>query len=268
MNSSLSPTLPIATALPRNAPRVLVPACNRFYGEHPFHMVGRKYIEAVRLAGAYPIVVPAAHPDELEGWLDLADGVLLTGSASNVHPSHFSAQVHDETQPLDPLRDAWTLPLIRLALARGLPLLGICRGFQEANVALGGSLHQAVHEQAHLNDHRADDDAPVGVQYGPSHPVHLEQGGLLASLFSNDELVVNSIHGQGIDRLADGLRVEARAPDGLVEAFSPQAGPGFALCLQWHPEWQAADSAASLAILKAFGAACQDWRDLHRPPDR
>ena len=260
-----SPTTPIASALPRHAPRVLLPACNRMVGDHPFHMVGRKYVEAVRRAGAYPLVVPAAHPDELEAWLDLADGVLLTGSASNVHPSHFSAEVHDETLPLDPLRDAWTLPLIRLALARGLPLLAICRGFQETNVALGGSLHQAVHEQQGLADHRADDDAPVAVQYGPSHPVHLERGGLLAKLLGGDELAVNSIHGQGIDRLAAGLRVEARAPDGLVEAAS--VASGFALCLQWHPEWQAADNAASLAILKAFGAACQDWRDLHRPPD-
>ncbi|MFG6489816.1 gamma-glutamyl-gamma-aminobutyrate hydrolase family protein [Roseateles sp. BYS78W] len=258
-------TTPIQAALPRSAPRVLIPACNRMHGDHPFHMVGRKYVEAVRLAGAYPLIVPAAHPDELDGWLDMADGLLLTGSASNVHPSHFDAEVHDTRLPLDSLRDAWTLPIVRQVIARGMPLLAICRGFQEANVALGGSLHQAVHEQPGLADHRAADDQPVGVQYGPAHPVHVEPGGLLAGLLRTDTVTVNSIHGQGVDRLANTVRVEARAPDGLVEAFS--AGSGFALCVQWHPEWRAETNPASMAILKAFGAACQDWRDLHRPPD-
>ncbi len=251
---------PIATALPRHAPRVLLPACNRFMGDHPFHMVGRKYVEAVRLAGAYPVIVPAAHPDELEGWLDGADGLLLTGSASNVHPAHFGAEVHDPALPLDPLRDTWTLPLVRLALARGLPTLAICRGFQETNVALGGSLHQAVQEQAGLADHRARDEQPVDRQYGPAHQVLVEPGGLLARLTQARELTVNSLHGQGIDRLAEGLRVEARAPDGLVEAFSLAHGAGFALCVQWHPEWQAATNPASRALLEAFGAACRAWR--------
>lgn len=252
---------PIEAPLARNAPRVLLPACNLSLGVHPFHVVGRKYVEAVRLAGAYPVIVPAAHPDELEGWLDQADGVLLTGSPSNVHPTHFGAEVLDPALPLDPLRDTWTLPLIRLALARGLPLLAICRGFQEANVALGGSLHQAVHEQEGLADHRADDDQPIDLQYGPAHRVLIEPGGLLARLTPGNELMVNSLHGQGIARLAPGLRVEARAPDGLVEAFTPAHGRGFALCVQWHPEWQAGQNTASIAILQAFGAACRAWRD-------
>ncbi|HEY9238767.1 MAG TPA: gamma-glutamyl-gamma-aminobutyrate hydrolase family protein, partial [Burkholderiaceae bacterium] len=125
-------------------PVVLVPACNRSLGEHPFHVAGKKYIDAVRLAGCQPLIVPSASVDELDALLDLADGVLLTGSQSNVHPRHFAEDVHDPSLPLDADRDAWTLPLIPLALERGIPLFAICRGFQEANVALGGSLHQAV----------------------------------------------------------------------------------------------------------------------------
>lgn len=262
-------TAPITQPLPRHAPRVLVPACNRMVGQHPFHIVGQKYIDAVRLAGCLPVVVPAAHPDELADWLDIADGILLTGSPSNVHPSHFDEAVHDPSLPLDPARDLWTLPLIREAVARGLPLLAICRGFQETNVALGGSLHQAVHEQSGLADHRApSSDEPVAVQYGLAHPVHVQPGGLLASLLDTAQPEVNSLHGQGIKRLAEGLRIEATAPDGLIEAFSvPQSG-GFSLCVQWHPEWQAASNPVSMAILQAFGAACLAWRDLHRPPGR
>jgi putative glutamine amidotransferase len=259
---------------PRRRPTVLVPACQRMLGPHPFLIAGKKYLDAVRLAGALPLVVPWAEPDELDALLDLADGVLLTGSPSNVHPARFGEAVHDTTLPLDPQRDAWTLPLIPKVIARGMPLLAICRGFQETNVALGGSLHQAVQEVPGLHDHRARDGDPVEVQYGLSHPVQVQPGGVLARVLGTDAVQVNSVHGQGIHRLADGLRVEALAPDGLVEAFSvaQAAGSGFAggfaLGVQWHPEWQAADNPVSLAMLRAFGAACQDYRDLHRPPSR
>lgn len=256
---------PVTAPLPRHAPRVLIPACNRPLGHHPFHMVGQKYVDAVRLAGCLPVVVPAAHADELPDWLDMADGVLLTGSPSNVNPAHFDQPVHDPSLPLDLARDAWTLPLVREAVARGLPLLAICRGFQEVNVALGGTLHQAVHDQPGLADHRAPDSTePVAVQYGPAHPVHVQPGGVLASLLPDPTVMVNSLHGQGVARLAEGLRVEATAPDGLVEAFSVAASPGFALCVQWHPEWQAADNPTSMALLRAFGEACRTWRHTHR----
>lgn len=239
-------------------PIVLVPACNRQLGPHGYHVVGQKYVAAVRLAGCQPLVVPDAAPGEIDALLDLADGVLLTGSPSNVHPSHFAEGVHDPALPLDPVRDAWTLPLIPKALARGVPLLAICRGAQEVNVALGGSLHQAVQEQPEFNDHRDDDDAPVEVQYGPAHGVVVESGGVLASLLDQPSFEVNSLHAQAVSRLAGGLRVEARAPDGVIEAFSKAGTPGFNLCLQWHPEWQAADNPISMRLLAAFGAACAE----------
>ena len=248
-------------ALATRRPRVLVSACNKQLGAHPFHAVGRKYVDAVRLAGGLPLIVARAEPWEIDEWLDLADGVLLTGSVSNVHPSHFGEAVHDEALPLDPLRDAWTLPLVPKALARGLPLLAICRGTQEANVALGGSLHQAVHEAGPYGDHRAADDDPVDLQYGPSHPVQVQPGGWLQRSGVPPEFRVNSVHGQGLKRLAPGLRVEALAPDGLVEAFSVAEAPAFNLCVQWHPEWQAADNPQSMQILQAFGEALRESRD-------
>lgn len=260
---------------------MLVPACQRVLGRHPFHVAGQKYIDAVRLAGCTPLVVPAAQPHELGVLLDLADGLLLTGSPSNVHPSHFDEDVHDPSLPLDPVRDAWTLPLIRLAVAQGLPLLGICRGFQEVNVALGGSLHQAVHAQPGLMDHRGDPSLPVDQEYGLAHPVQLSPDGVLADILADLEggvvsagsFLVNSLHGQGVKQLAPGLRIEALAPDGVVEAFSvapdavttevPPTDAAFGLCLQWHPEWQAASNPVSQHIFHAFGQACRAYH-AHR----
>jgi putative glutamine amidotransferase len=258
---------PSASAALRHRPVVLVPSCNRMLGLHPFHVAGKKYVDAVRLAGGLPLVVPMAQRDEIDELLDSADGVLLTGSPSNVHPSNYGEEVYDQTLPLDPVRDDWTLPLIPRALERGIPLFAICRGFQETNVALGGSLHQAVQNVPGKRDHRADyDGVPLEVQYGPSHTVRVQPGGLLERIAGPGEFDVNSLHGQGIKDLARGLRVEAMAPDGLVEAFTVANAPGFSLCVQWHPEWQAQSNPLSMRLLKAFGAACQAYRDTHRPP--
>lgn len=250
----------------KRKPVVLVPACNRQLGEHPFHVVGKKYIDAVRLAGALPLVVPTALPEDLDALLDLADGVLLTGSPSNVHPAHFDEAVLDAALPLDADRDAWTLPLVPKVLERGMPLLAICRGTQEVNVALGGTLHQAVHAVGPYADHRAAEGQPAAVQYGPAHEVDVVPGGWLDQLVQTRRFHVNSVHGQAVNQPAPGLRVEARAPDGLIEAFSVAQAKGFNLCVQWHPEWQAASNPVSMRLLQGFGAACRDWRDRHRSP--
>ncbi len=247
-------------------PVVLVPACNKPIGEHIFHVAGKKYVDAVRLAGAIPLVVPTAQPEDMAALLEMADGVLLTGSVSNVHPSHFNEAVHDPSLPLDPERDAWTLPLVRQVLALGMPMFAICRGTQEVNVALGGTLYQAVHEVEPYADHRAPAGQPAAVQYAPSHDVEVVPGGLLAQVVERKRFEVNSVHGQAVKRLAPGLRVEARAPDGLVEAFSVAEAKGFNLCVQWHPEWQASGNPVSMQMLQAFGAACRDFRDRHRSP--
>jgi putative glutamine amidotransferase len=241
-------------------PVVLLPACNRRLGDHPFHVAGKKYLDAVRLAGALPLIVPSAEPEDIEALLDLADGVFLTGSPSNVHPSHFGEPVADLSLPLDPLRDSWTLPLTRRAIERGLPLFAICRGAQETNVALGGTLHQTVHAiDGHL-DHRAPEGQPVAVQYGPAHSVAVQPGGRLEAILGLESFSVNSLHGQAVGRLAPGLRLEALAPDGVVEAYSVEGSAGFTLCVQWHPEWQAASNPQSMALLRAFGRAASEHR--------
>ena len=256
----------------KRKPLVLVPACHRQLDGHISHTVGKKYTDAVRLAGCLPLLFTTIEgPDEMGNLLDLADGVLLTGSPSNVHPRHFGEAVHDSRLPLDPDRDAATLALIPQAIARGIPLMAICRGFQEVNVALGGSLFQAVHEIDGQLDHRGGADGPLDVVYGPAHPVSLEPGGVLWGLLQRETIAVNSVHGQGVRRLAPALRAEARAPDGLIEAFSLRPdttpSPGFLLGVQWHPEWQAHLNEVSTELFEAFGRACSNFRDRHRGPD-
>ncbi len=230
-------------------------------GEHAFQVAGEKYLDAVRLAGCLPLVVPNPRLDELPGLLDLADGVMLTGSPTNVEPRHFGEAVYDSSLPLDPQRDAWTLALVPMAVERGLPLLAICRGAQEVNVAFGGSLHQAVQEAGPFRDHRAPEGQMAEVQYAASHPVDVVPGGALARIVESARFEVNSLHGQAVNRLAPGLRAEALAPDGLIEAFTVADASGFNLCVQWHPEWRAASNPVSMRLLRAFGAACQTWRD-------
>ncbi|MGZ8292334.1 MAG: gamma-glutamyl-gamma-aminobutyrate hydrolase family protein [Telluria sp.] len=244
-------------------PIVIVPACTRQIGDHPYHAVQYKYIDAV-VHGAHcaPLIVPAlGDAFDLEAALAICDGIMLTGSASNVHASHYEQDLRDPALPLDPARDATTLPLIRAALQRGIPIFAICRGFQEMNVALGGSLHQAVQEVAGMMDHRENPSDPLDNQYAPSHPIDLVPGGLLARILDGaSEIVVNSLHGQGIDRLGKGIVVEATAHDGLVEAFSVPESP-FALAAQWHPEWNLLHNPDSVKLFGAFGQACRDYRE-------
>lgn len=241
-------------------PLVLVPACNRMHGGLCYHVAASKYVDAVRLAGCQPLIVPSVEPPDDDALLAVAHGLLLTGSPSNVHPRHYDENVLDESLPLDPARDAWILPILPKVLARGMPLFAICRGFQEANVALGGTLHQAVHRVAGFADHRDRDEDPLEVQYALAHDILIEPGGVLERLLGTERIAVNSLHGQGVNRLAPRLKVEARAPDGLVEAFSVGDAPGFALAVQWHPEWHAAENPVSMRLLHAFGDAARAYR--------
>jgi putative glutamine amidotransferase len=220
-------------------------------------MVGEKYIKAVAAgAGAIPVLVPVLGPElDLSTLLSACDGLLLTGSASNVEPHHYGGPASTPGTLHDPNRDATTLPLIPRAVAAGLPVLAICRGFQEMNVAYGGTLHQRLHEVPGHLDHRDDETLPLEEQYGPAHEVLLEPGGLLRKIAGSDRLQVNSLHWQGVRELGDDLRVEARAPDGVIEAFRVADSPGFALGLQWHPEWQFEKNQFSRALFAAFGAA-------------
>jgi putative glutamine amidotransferase len=221
------------------------------------HQANDEYIVAVRDgAGALPLLIPATDdPLPVEDILAAVDGLLFTGAPSNVAPAQYGATARPGTE-LDVRRDATTLPLLRAAIAAGKPLLAICRGFQELNVALGGSLHQHVHEIPGRLDHHEPQNAPSrDVEYAPAHPVTLSPDGLLARLSGQAEAMVNSLHHQGIDRLAPGLAVEAVAPDGQIEGVSLPDAKGFVLGVQWHPEWAWAENPLSRAIFKGFGAA-------------
>lgn len=243
-------------------PVVGIPACIKLLEGQSFHAVGHKYICAAAVsAGCYPILLPAlgSHPECASG-LDLVHGILLTGSASNVSPSLYGQTLANPALPLDPARDASVFPLIRAALDRGMPILGICRGFQELNVAFGGTLHQEVHALPGMLDHRADKAADIEGQYGPSHKVSVAPEGILSELLGRaEQLEVNSVHGQGIEKLGIGLKAEATAPDGLIEAISVVGARGFTLAVQWHPEWRADENPSSRAIFQAFGRACSRY---------
>ncbi|AJQ87291.1 gamma-glutamyl-gamma-aminobutyrate hydrolase family protein [Xanthomonas oryzae pv. oryzicola] len=241
-------------------PLVGLPTDHILQGARPFLAAGEKYIRAVaEAAGAMPVLLPSLQPAlDASTWLQHLDGLLLTGALSNVEPHHYSDAPSWEGNPHDPARDATTLGLIPQALARGLPVLAICRGLQEINVALGGRLHQRVHEVPGLADHREDRRATLDTQYGPAHMVHLHPGGWLAGMSDSAQVWVNSLHGQGIATLAGGLLVEATAPDGLIEAFRGP-GPGFLLAVQWHPEWRVTQHPFYRAIFQAFGEACRQY---------
>ncbi len=238
-----------------------VPADRRIVDPHPFHMVGEKYLHAlIEGSNALPFIIPAfgdsLQTDEI---LASIDGLLLTGSPSNVEPHHYSGEPSEPGTLHDPNRDSLTLPLARRAFETGVPVLALCRGHQELNVVLGGTLHQKVHEVAGLNNHRENPDDPLDVQYGPSHSVNLVEGGLLHGLAGTTKVIVNSLHSQGVAKLATGVSVEAVSDDGLIEAFVVDSVPGFALSIQWHPEWQFSKNEFSTAIFKAFGDACRQY---------
>jgi len=241
----------------RSKPLIGIPADRRILGPHPFHCVGEKYITAVAAAaGGVPVLVPSLGEEgSLEAILEHVDGILLTGSPSNVEPHRYAGPPSDPDTLHDPHRDATTLPLIPRVVASGMPLFAICRGFQEMNVAYGGTLWQKVHEVPGLADHREDKAAPLEVQYGPAHEIELVEGGELRRIAGAARVMVNSIHAQGVHRLGDALEVEARAPDGLIEAFRVRNAPGFSLAVQWHPEWQVMNNPFSRALFAAFGEA-------------
>lgn len=256
----------VATPPPRR-PVIGIPADRRLLGPHPFHAVGEKYIHAiVRGADALPLLIPVLpEPLPIDEILASVDGLLFTGSPSNVAPERYRGEPSAPGTLHDLERDGTTLPLIPRAIAAGVPVLGICRGFQEMNVALGGTLWQAAHEQPGMLDHREDKHQPLDAQYALVHALHLEPGGMLREMAGGAQQVqVNSLHAQGVRELAPGLIAEAHAPDGLVEAFRVADAPAFALAVQWHPEWRVLANPFFHALFAAFGAAARQ-RAARRP---
>lgn len=229
-------------------------------GPQAYHLVGEKYLTAaLDAAGAIPVIVPAIGRElNMDGLLDSLHGLLFMGSPSNVEPHRYQGEPSSEGTLHDPHRDETTLPLIPRAVAAGVPVLGICRGFQEFNVAFGGTLWQKLQEVPGFLDHRENSELPLETQYAPAHEISLTPGGLLQRLAGGASTVrVNSLHSQGVRELGKGLSVEARASDGVIEAFRVSAARQFALAVQWHPEWRVMDNEFSKALFAEFGAACR-----------
>ncbi len=244
---------------PTPLPLVGLPSDSTRIGVHPFQAVGEKYVRAItETAGMLAVAIPSVLPlSQLAGMLDRLDGLLLTGARSNIEPHHYGKEPSYPGNLHDPVRDATTLNLIPLAIERGLPVLAVCRGLQEVTVALGGTLHQKVHEVPDLHDHREREGDPLEVQYGPAHAIELMPGGLLATLAGSTSAMVNSLHGQGIRSLPPGVVIEAVAPDGLIEAFRLDRADSFLLAVQWHPEWRADANPFYRDIFLRFGEACR-----------
>jgi putative glutamine amidotransferase len=256
----------------RLRPLIGISACLKDNGRGWVHSVGDKYVQAaIRAVGGLPVIIPAfgrefdandsdgrGMTEALDRLLDSMDGLLLTGSPSNVEPHHYEGDPSREGTAHDPARDATTLPLIRHAIDHAVPVFAICRGAQEVNVALGGTLHQLVHEVPGRRDHRSPRTSDTDVNYSIAHPVELVEGGLLHRLIGERAVMVNSLHAQGVDQLAPRAKAEAFADDGQVEAFTVPDAPAFALALQWHPEHRALENPISMKLFDAFSAACHD----------
>ena len=246
------------------SPLIGVTGCRKIIDGYEFDCAGHKYLAAIEAAcDAVALIVPTSGDDlDRRALLSRIDGLMFTGSPSNVEPHHYGGDASADGTLHDSRRDATALPLIRDAVEQGVPVLCICRGFQELNVAFGGSLHQCTYEVDGLNDHREDPEDPMNERYATVHGVKLREGGKLSRLAGclagcNDAMV-NSLHAQGVDRLGNGLEAEAWSPDGLIEAISVKDARAFAMGVQWHPEWKVMENPFYGALFEGFASACRE----------
>ena len=235
-----------------------------------YHSIGDKYTRAVaEAANCTPVMIPSMIDVlQLDALLDHFDGILMTGAVSNVHPPHYGEQPSADHEPYDHARDATTLKLISRVVERGIPLFCICRGFQELNVVMGGTLETELQRSEGRLDHRAAKNDDTDVRYGPGHMINIRAGGMLEKILGKRETMVNSIHRQGIKRLAPGLSAEATAPDGIIEAVSVREARTFAFGTQWHPEYKALNNPDSVKLFAAFGDAVRAHARLRNQPAR
>ncbi len=236
-----------------------IPACTKFISGYIQHATPARYGAALIAASdGIPILIPP-EGELMLGLLDRVDGIMFNGSPSNIAPMRYGADFDATPDAHDPERDATTIPLILAALDRGIPVLGICRGMQELNVALGGTLFQEVHLQPGRMDHRAGEGEQ---RFAIKHEVSLT--GELARISGAQTIQVNSLHSQAIDQLASGLVVEATAPDGTIEAVRVEGAKNFALAVQWHPEWEVTHFPDRKRLFNAFGEACAAYHETRR----
>lgn len=257
----------VSTGQSGRKPVVLMSMGAQERGGHDYQVMTVKYIRPlVEHAQCVPLLAPTCFgPDDIDQYLDLVDGVYLTGAGTNMDPALYGQANLTPEKQQDIHRDHFDLPLIKAALQRGLPIFAICRGMQEMNVALGGDLHQKLYALPNMLDHRENSKGSVAEQYADVHSVRFEPGSWIAELLGQTVIAVNSLHGQAIDRLGNGVRVLGRAEDGAIEAIDLPDHTQFAFGVQWHPEWQAAQNPHSVRIFEAFGAACRQQVAAGRP---
>ncbi|GAA6162818.1 gamma-glutamyl-gamma-aminobutyrate hydrolase family protein [Pelagimonas sp. KU-00592-HH] len=235
--------------------------------QYPAHAGGTMNSEAISgVSGCMPILVPAdprfVSVDEL---LNICDGFLLTGGRPNVHPEHYGEVATDAHGEFDRARDAITLPLVRACVESGQPFFGICRGFQEVNVAMGGSLYPEIRDLPGRDNHRMPPDGTLEEKFALRHVVTFSEGGVFHELMGSQKVMTNTLHGQGIKRAGTRVEVDGHAPDGTPEAIYIKDAPGFTLSVQWHPEWDAANDPVSRPLFEAFGSAVRAWAEERRP---
>ncbi|GAB5508232.1 MAG: gamma-glutamyl-gamma-aminobutyrate hydrolase family protein [Rhizobiaceae bacterium] len=242
---------------------------NRFNVENRFavQMAGERNLAAVTaVTGALPLIFAGAPSiTDIGDLLATVDGIVLTGARANVHPSRFATEPHAKHEPYDEDRDSVALPLVEACVARGVPLFGICRGFQEMNVAYGGSLHPEIREIPGRMNHRmprlenGEIHPDPEVVFADRHDVRLTPGGAFARLFGRDTIRVNSLHGQGILEPGKRVVIEGIAEDETIEAIRIDGAEGFALGVQWHAEYDPETNPVNRALFEAFGEAVSEY---------
>jgi putative glutamine amidotransferase len=234
--------------------------------DYPAHAGGTMNSEAVAdVSGCMPLLIPS-DPRFLsvEELLETFDGFLLTGGRPNVHPNEYGESATEAHGAFDRARDAITLPLVRACVERGQPFLGICRGFQEVNVAMGGTLYPEIRDLPGRMNHRMPPDGTLEEKFAMRHTVSLTEGGVFRQLFGAPEVMTNSLHGQGIKTPGARIVIDGTAPDSTPEAIYVKDAPGFTLAVQWHPEWDAANDPVSRPLFTAFGDAVRGWASGRR----
>lgn len=242
-----------------NQPIVAVSTDVRQFENYTWHAAPRQYLDAaITVADVLPLLVPSfGERLDLEALIGRIDGIILTGSKTNIDPTLYGLEATEDNGPYDRDRDATTIPLIRLALEHGVPLLAICRGLQEMNVALGGTLDSEIQDMAGRSDHRAPVSEDPDERFAIRQKIGIKPDTCLRQVLNTDAIMVNSVHRQAIGQLGSGLQIEAMAEDGTIEAISVIGSKSFAVGVQWHPEYWAKSDDASARILRAFGDAAR-----------
>ncbi len=238
--------------------------------QYAAHAGGSMNSEAVsQVSGCLPLLIPADPAVvSLEELLEVCDGFLLTGGRPNVHPEEYGEPATEAHGDFDRDRDAITLPLVRACVERGQPVFGVCRGIQEMNVAMGGTLYPEIRDLPGRMNHRMPPDGTLEEKFALRHKVSFTEGGVFHRLMGAREVMTNTLHGQGIKSAGHRVIIDGYAPDGTPEATYIEGAPGFCLGVQWHPEWQAGNDPVSRPLFEAFGDAARDWAAGKRPGAR